>query len=122
MTDNREFIRREMELRSTPELISILRNRDEAEWRPEVFEVLADILAGRGISPPEITALGPEGIDLVESQQLVTGGEKDTHVPPDGALRFHAALQEAYPAEAANVQVDVIPWMGHLDARNHQLW
>ena len=74
MTENLEDIQHEMEGRSTPELVSILRNRDEEEWRPEVFQVVETILAGRGMSPDEITALGPEGADVVEARQVVTIG------------------------------------------------
>ena len=74
VTENLQDIQREMERRSTSELISILRNRDEQEWRPEVFQILVTILAKRGIPPGGITALGPEGVDVVETQQLVTVG------------------------------------------------
>ena len=74
MTENLKDIEREMAGRSTSELVSILRNRNQEEWRPEVFQIVATILAGRGISPGEITALGSEGADVVEIQQLVTVG------------------------------------------------
>ncbi len=49
-------------------------------------------------------------------------GEQDTHVPPDGALRFQAALREAYPVAADHVQVSLLPGMGHLDFVNPELW
>lgn len=49
-------------------------------------------------------------------------GEQDTHVPPDGALRFQAALREAYPAAGDHVQVDLIPGLGHMDFGNPQPW
>ena len=42
-------------------------------------------------------------------------GADDTHVPPDGALRFQAALRELYPAEAERVRVTLHPGLGHLD-------
>jgi hypothetical protein len=50
VNENLQDIPREMEQRSTSELVSILRNRDEDEWRPEVFQIVATILSSRGIS------------------------------------------------------------------------
>jgi hypothetical protein len=43
-------IRARLEERSTDELIAILRERNEDEWRPEVFAIVASILASRGVS------------------------------------------------------------------------
>lgn|SRR5829696_2246669 len=42
-------------------------------------------------------------------------GGDDTHVPPDGAQRFRAALSEMYPHVAERVRVTVHPGVGHLD-------
>jgi hypothetical protein len=42
-------------------------------------------------------------------------GEKDTHVPPDGALRFREALRKKHPEPAARVRVNLIPELAHLD-------
>ena len=42
-------------------------------------------------------------------------GAEDTHVPPDGALRFHAALGDAYPSAADRVPVTLHPGLGHID-------
>lgn len=72
MTQSIERLRKELERRSSEELISILRNRDEEQWRPEVFEVVALILKDRGVSPDEVIAMGPEGVDVVESDPTVT--------------------------------------------------
>ena len=72
MSESIETIRRELEQRSSEELISILRNRDEGEWRPDVFEVVAFALKDRGVSPEEVIAMGPEGVDVVESEPIVT--------------------------------------------------
>jgi len=47
-------------------------------------------------------------------------GEKDTHVPPDGALRFQSALREAYPSKIDRVLVKLIPGMGHM--LDSKLW
>jgi dienelactone hydrolase len=49
-------------------------------------------------------------------------GERDTHVPPSGALRFQAALREAYPSVADHIQVNFIPGMEHLGVRDPKLW
>lgn len=50
-------------------------------------------------------------------------GEQDTHVPPDGALRFQAALRGAYPVAADHVQVSLLSGMGHLDfLKSHSWW
>jgi dienelactone hydrolase len=42
-------------------------------------------------------------------------GEKDSHVPPDGALRFHEALRKLTPYAAARVRVNLISGLEHLD-------
>ena len=42
-------------------------------------------------------------------------GADDTHVPPDGAQRFQAALSEMHPHVAEGVCVTVHPGVGHLD-------
>jgi len=65
-------LRSSLEARTTDELVSILRNRNEDEWRPEVFDIVASILAGRGVSPTTVSAMGPEGEDLVEHRPLAT--------------------------------------------------
>ncbi len=49
-------------------------------------------------------------------------GEQDTHVPPDGALRFQMALRKAFPAAADNVRVKLVPGKGHLDFVKPELW
>jgi DNA-directed RNA polymerase subunit RPC12/RpoP len=72
MTDEDEQLTAQMEGLSTDELVAILRNHDEDEWRPEVFAVVASILASRGVSPRDVEALGPEGGDVPESAPLVT--------------------------------------------------
>lgn len=72
MSESIESLAKEFEQRTTEELISILRNRDEDEWRPEVFEIVASVLRDRGISPDEVVAMGPEGVDVVESEPTVT--------------------------------------------------
>ena len=43
-------------------------------------------------------------------------GADDTHVPPDGALRFRDALAKAYPRAAAGVRVTLHPGTGHMES------
>ncbi len=49
-------------------------------------------------------------------------GEQDNHVPPDGALRFRKALQEAQSPAGAKVEVILIPGKGHMDLVDPSLW
>lgn len=43
-------------------------------------------------------------------------GDDDTHVPPDGAVRFQRALADAYPEIREHVRVTRHPGLGHLEA------
>jgi len=72
VTDDPNELRATLEGRTTDELVSILRNRDDDEWRPEVFDLVASVLAGRGVSPTSVSAMGPEGEDVVEQRPLAT--------------------------------------------------
>jgi dienelactone hydrolase len=49
-------------------------------------------------------------------------GESDTHVPPDGALRFQAGFREVYPSLADCIEVSFIPGMENLGVRHTKLW
>lgn len=49
-------------------------------------------------------------------------GEKDSHVPPDGALRFQKLLQENGVKSVNSIKVTLIPNMKHLDALDSGLW
>ena len=92
MSEELEAVRRELEAKSTEELVSILRNRDEEEWRPEVFDIVGMLLTDRGVSPAEVTAQGPEGTDVVESRPLVTVGR---YFSPVQAHAYRMALESA---------------------------
>jgi fermentation-respiration switch protein FrsA (DUF1100 family) len=46
-------------------------------------------------------------------------GADDTHVPPDGALRFYDALRARYPQHTGQVRVRLRPGLGHLDTARH---
>lgn len=92
MSEPLETLRFELEQKSSDELTSILRNRDEDEWRPEAFEMVAAILKERGVSPEEIVAMGPEGYDAVESAPTVTIAR---YFSPAEAHAVRMALEEA---------------------------
>jgi uncharacterized protein len=49
-------------------------------------------------------------------------GAMDSHVPPDGALRFQQALQSEYPRAARHVEVKLVPGMRHMDVKQTDLW
>jgi uncharacterized protein len=49
-------------------------------------------------------------------------GEKDAHVPPDGAQRFQAALQSACPENGDHIQVKLVPGLGHMDFVDPKPW
>jgi hypothetical protein len=40
--------------------------------RPEVFDIVAAILRERGVSPADVAAVGPEGVEVAESETVVT--------------------------------------------------
>lgn len=46
----------------------------------------------------------------------------DIHVPPDGAVRFQAALRESFPAAAKSIRVNLIPNLGHMDTGEPIFW
>jgi hypothetical protein len=92
MTVDLEDLRRAMADRSTAELISILRNRDKKEWRPEVFEIVASVLRQRNVSPDAVISLGPESVDIVEAEDLVT---VERFFSPTDAHVHRAALEQA---------------------------
>jgi len=94
MSENIDGIQKDLEQRSTEELISILRNRDGNEWRPEAFAVVALVLKSRGVSVGEVVAMGaePVAIDVVESEPTVTIANFFNPVEAHGS---RMALEEA---------------------------
>jgi putative signal transducing protein len=92
VADDTEQLVKQLEQFSTDELVSILRNRDEEEWRAQVFEIVASILAARGVSRRDVDAMGPEGSDVAESAPTVTVA---TFFSPAGAHASRMALEEA---------------------------
>jgi len=57
-----------------------------------VFEAVALVLKGRGVSPEEVIAMGPEGVDVVESEPTVTIAN---FFSPAEAHALRMALEEA---------------------------
>jgi len=94
MSSETDALKQHFEAAADDELISILRNHDEDEWRPEVFDVVAAVLRARGLSPEDIAALGPEPTvtDVVESAPTVTVA---SFFSPAEAHGSRMALEEA---------------------------
>ena len=63
-------VRRRLELLSDEELSAIVQERDEEQWRPEVFDIAASILGSRGVSSREVLAA-----ELAETAQDWERGE-----------------------------------------------
>lgn len=99
MSEDRDAMRSELEQLSTEELASILRNRDEDEWRPEAFDIVASILAARGASPAEIAAQGPDDVEVAESQPLVTVGHYNPMHAHANRMALEAAGLQAWVAD-----------------------
>jgi membrane protease YdiL (CAAX protease family) len=110
MSNDREGLREQFDQRPTEELQSILRGRDEGEWRPEVFEVVASVLEARGVSPEGVIARGPEARDVWESEPLVTLA---TFSSPVEAHASRMALEEAaIPAWVADESLGTMYGIG----------
>jgi putative signal transducing protein len=92
VADDSEDLATQLADLSTDELVSILRNHDEEEWRPAVFEIVASILTSRGVSTDDVAAMGPEGRDVAESAPTVTVA---TFFSPPEAHASRMALEEA---------------------------
>jgi len=73
MTDFDE-IREQLDLLNDDELVSILREHDDEQWRPEVFDIIASILKERGVSPGEYTEPEEDVEDETAGLALVVVG------------------------------------------------
>jgi len=69
---NLDEIRQQMDLLTDEELIAILREHDEEQWRPEVFNIVASILNQRGFSPDRDLESQEDGSDETEGLNLAT--------------------------------------------------
>jgi hypothetical protein len=75
---DKDEIRQQMERKENPELISILLEHDEAQWQPEVFEIVGAILAQRGIDSGKglkVVSGAEDARDMTEGLNLVTVAE-----------------------------------------------
>ena len=118
MTDFDE-IREQLDLLNDEGLIFILRERDEEQWRPEVFDIVAVILAERGVSPAAQTADEEGGGDEAAGLDLIVVGnylnyqdaESDRLVLEEKGLRAWI-LDEKSPQDsesAGTIQLKVLP-------------
>jgi hypothetical protein len=75
-------IRRQLSLLPDEELISIFREHNEEQWRPEVFDIVSSILSGRGILPGgEPESDGKEAfLDETADLDLVVVGDYDNYM------------------------------------------
>jgi len=119
MTDFDE-IRQRMDLLSDEELLSIIREHDENQWRPEVFDIVRAILSGRGRSPDkdaaEVSGFDeaeePSELDLVtvatypssvdaetDRLALVTNGVEAWVVESCSAMGVHLGTLKVRPGD-----------------------
>lgn len=84
--------------RPTDELVDMLKVRDEQQWRPEVFEIVESILAGRGVGPvpQEPGRIAP--VDVVEDEPMST-------------IARHFSSAEAHTARAALESGGIEAWV-----------
>jgi hypothetical protein len=91
-------IRLRLESRSTEELRSILQERDEEEWRPEVFPLIESILCSRRVSTRSASAEKPTPVEAGPSRVSV------------GLFRHEEEAEEAKALlESEGIQV----WLSH---------
>ncbi|MGA2260868.1 MAG: hypothetical protein ABSH28_05475 [Acidobacteriota bacterium] len=120
-------MRQELERLPTEELVSILQNRDEEQWRPEVFDIVACILETRGVSSSEVKAIGsndadPEEPDATEVPDLVPLAEDDACSLKAAALANRAQYfgsLEVLALEGAGIRTWVVG--GKLHVRSEDL-
>lgn len=64
-----EKIKESLRRKSSAELKEIYRRHDLAEWSEAVFEIIPEILAERGESPPVLGSLGPSAEEREREHQ-----------------------------------------------------
>ena len=120
MTDFDE-IRRQLDLLKDEELHLILREHDDEQWRPEVFDIVASILSERGVSPAaglEHSGHERDMEDAIPEAYLATvagyfnqsDAEEDLLVLENEGLRAWIFNEVTSPGEgpADNVQLKVL--------------
>jgi DNA-directed RNA polymerase subunit M/transcription elongation factor TFIIS len=75
-------IRRQLSLLPDEELVSIFREHNEEQWRPEVFDIVGSILSERGITPSDDMGMDEEELflDKTADLDLVTVGDYDNYL------------------------------------------
>jgi hypothetical protein len=75
---DKDEIRQQMERLENKELISILLEHDENQWKPEVFEIVGTILSERGVAAdkqPQYATGDRDILDETEGMNLITVAE-----------------------------------------------
>ncbi len=102
---NIEEIRQRLDMLSDDELISILQDRDEDEWLPEVFDIVASILNSRGVTPEKV-------IEAEEER------ETDTEPSPSVTLAYYLSREiantERLALEAAGIKAWISDEYSHV--------
>ena len=113
MTDYYEM-REQLRLLRDEELISILREHNEEEWRPEVFGIVRAILKDRGVSP-NFSPDEDEDVDETFGLDLVTIGRYTNHTEAEedrvalAAKGMDAWIMESDEGLQPSVLLQVLP-------------
>jgi hypothetical protein len=123
-------IRQHMEQLNNEELISILLNHDETQWRPEVFDIVEAILNERGVSMgkelkyaigSESASEETEGLDLMTVAEYVSrlDAEADRLILESEGVKAWIFEADSAPAEGipSSVQLKVCAedWKAAMD-------
>jgi hypothetical protein len=65
---------------------------------------------------------GPWPSSMWSPRSIFRCAADDSHVPPDGALRFQAALRQRLPSAGNRIRVNLIPEAGHMDTSQPVFW
>lgn len=77
---NLDEIRQQLDLLSDEELVSIFREHDDEQWRPEVFDIVGSILRERGVSPIENSGHEEDILEETAGLDLVTVANYLNHI------------------------------------------
>ena len=120
MTDH-EVMRHNLSLLNDEKLLSILRDQNADEWRPEVFGIVASILRDRGISPSlasdhesdregEVPTEGAVHIpDLVAVASYLDGLDAETDRSRLGERGLRAWIFDGDMPSESSVELRVLP-------------
>ena len=109
MTDIDE-IRQQMEFLKDEELISILKDHDTEQWRPEVFDILSAILRQRGVSPDKGSGREEDVPDETAHMDLVTVAEYFNYIDAEtDHLALEAKGLQSWICNEANPLAEGVP-------------